>query len=295
MKYGVYAPTFNDYGEPERLVELAIAAETAGYDGFFIWDHLAIDADGGLELVDATVMLGAIAQATRRIRIGALVTPLARRRPWKFAKEMVTLDRLSDGRVTLGVGLGEPAEVEFVAFGEDGAARTRAARLDEGLAILDPLLRGEYVDHAGSHYTIRHARLAPLPVQLPRMPIWVAATLPARAGVRRALRWDGIVPVRLPRTAAAHVAGATDWSQWWLSADELAVLVGEIEHGHPAGAAFDIVASGRIAFERPATALSTIADYADAGANWWLEWVDETPGSAARTLAAIHRGPPDFA
>lgn len=295
MKYGVYAPIFNDYGSPARLVELAVTAEAAGYDGFFIWDHLAIEPGGQLAVVDATVILGAIAQATQRIRLGALITPLARRRPWKFAKELVTLDHLSDGRVIAGVGLGEPAEVEFTAFGEDGSGRVRAARLDEGLAILEPLLRGEHVDHAGPYYTIRHARLAPAPVQVPRMPIWVAATLPAKAGVRRAARWDGVVPVRLPRRRKAEVAGATDWSEWWLDAAEFATLVNDVEALRTTTVPFDFVASGRVAHCTEAAALALVAGYAEAGATWWLEWVDEAPGTADATLAAIRRGPPTVA
>jgi alkanesulfonate monooxygenase SsuD/methylene tetrahydromethanopterin reductase-like flavin-dependent oxidoreductase (luciferase family) len=292
MQHAVYAPTFNDYGEPARLIALAQAAEQAGYDGFFIWDHLALEAHGRLEIVDATVMLGALAQATSRLRLGAMITPLARRRPWKVAKEMATLDRLSGGRMVLGVGLGEPAAVEFEAFGEDGSARGRAARLDEGLELFDALVRGEQVNHRGQYYQLREAQLAPRATQTPRMPIWVAASLPARAGVRRAARWDGIFPVRVPQSVldGAPVT-ALDWTQWWLSPADFRALGDELARLRDANTRFDVVASGRVAHRTAAEARAEVAAYAAAGASWWCEWVDEASGTFESTLAAIARGP----
>ena len=293
MHYAVYAPTFNDYGEPARLIALAQAAERAGYDGFFIWDHLALAPDGRLEIVDATVMLGALAQATTGLRLGAMITPLARRRPWKFAKEMATLDRLSAGRMVVGVGLGEPAAVEFEAFGEDGSARGRAARLDEGLALFDALVRGAKVNHSGATYQLHDAQLAPPATQAPRMPIWVAASLPATAGLRRAARWDGIFPVRVPQSIldGAPVT-ALDWSQWWLSAQDFVALNTELASLRTVTTPFDVVASGRVAQRPAAEARAHVAAYAAAGASWWCEWVDEASGSYAASLAAIERGPP---
>ncbi len=293
MQYAVYAPTFNDYGEPARLVELAVAAERAGYDGFFIWDHLALEPEGRIEIVDATVMLGALAQATTRLRLGAMITPLARRRPWKVAKEMATLDRLSGGRMTFGVGLGEPAGVEFEAFGEDGSARTRAARLDEGLALFDALVRGERVNHRGPHYHLQDAQLAPRATQQPRMPIWVAASLPARAGVRRAARWDGIFPVCVPQSIldGAPVT-ALDWREWWLSPADIGALTTEIQALRSSETVFDVAASGRVCGLPAAQAHAVTAAFAAAGATWFCEWVDEAPGTFAATLAAIERGPP---
>lgn len=293
MQYAVYAPTFNDYGEPARLIELAQAAERAGYDGFFIWDHLALEPDGRLEIVDATVMLGALAQATKRLRLGAMITPLARRRPWKVAKEMATLDRLSGGRMVLGVGLGEPAGSEFEAFGEDGSARGRAARLDEGLAVFDPLVRGEKLTHDGATYHLRDVQLAPRATQHPRMPVWVAASLPARAGVRRAARWDGIFPVQVPQAIldGAPVT-ALDWTQWWLKPADIAALSAELVALRSATTPFDIVASGRVAHQPQTLAREQVAAFAAAGASWWCEWVDEASGTFAATLAGIERGPP---
>ncbi|MEQ8234099.1 MAG: LLM class flavin-dependent oxidoreductase [Gammaproteobacteria bacterium] len=285
MRYAVYAPNFNDYGEPARLVELACAAEAAGWDGFFVWDHLAFEPDGRLPVADATVVLAAIAQATARVRFGAMITPVARRRPWKLFKEIATLDHLSGGRVHLGIGLGEPPELEFAAFGEPAGGRARAARLDEGMAIVDPLMRGEAVMHQGDCYEVE-TRLAPATLQQPRVPVWVAATLPARAGVRRAARWDGIFPLRVPASAAADVDSSVDWSAWWLAPDELAALVAELRTLRGDLDGFDVIASGRAAAPAAAAAMAA------AGATWWLEWMDTAPGSFNTALARVRRGPP---
>jgi alkanesulfonate monooxygenase SsuD/methylene tetrahydromethanopterin reductase-like flavin-dependent oxidoreductase (luciferase family) len=293
MLTALYCPTFNDYGDPECLVALAQAAEAAGFDGFFIWDHIAIEPGGRLAITDSTVALGALAQATRRLRLGALVTPLARRRPWKFAKELVTLDCLSHGRIVCGVGLGEPAAMEFGAFGEDASPRGRALRLDEGLAILDPLLRGETVSHQGNFYQLDQVRLAPRAVQSPRMPIWVAAMEPAEGGFRRAARWDGCFPIKLAQRVAEGVVANADWSEWWLSPAEFRAAVQRVRSQRDPGseAPFDFLASGRTLYA-PAGQSDLLTAYAEAGATWWLEWVLETPGSFEQTLAAVRAGPP---
>ena len=289
MKHAIYAPNFGDYGDPRRLVELAVAAEAAGYHGFFLWDHLVFEPSGTLEVTDATVALAAVAQATTRLRLGAMVTPVARRRPWKLARELVTLDRLSAGRATLGVGLGEPAELEFAAFGEDPAPKARAGRLDEGLAIIDALWRGERVDFDGAHYRVDGARFAPPPLQQPRVPVWVAAMLPARAGLRRAARWDGAFPLALPADFAPG-EGGVDWTAFWLDLPGFAAVVGELRTMRDL-AGFDVVASGRLGAPAPGGAAR--GDYAAAGATWWLDWVDETAGGMEATLAAVARGPGD--
>lgn len=287
MKTAIYAPIFNDYGRPHRLVELAVAAERAGYDGFFVWDHLAIEPEGRLEVVDAMTTLAAIAQMTRRIRLGTMITPLARRRPWKLAKELMTLDHLSEGRVTLGVGLGEPAAVEFAAFGEDPSPAGRAARLDEGLSVLAPLMRGECVTHRGRFYELTAAQLAPLPLQPGGIPIWVAAALPATAGLRRAARWDGVFPIKIPEAIQAGTIAHADWSEWWLCPEELRGAVARVAALRPDMSAYDVVACGRAQGDG-----RMLDDYAAAGATWWFEWIDDAPGSFEATLAATARGAP---
>lgn len=189
MKFGVNLPNGYDAAD---LVQLAVDVEKSGWDGFFLWDHLNLGSDR-FQMLDPWVLLGAIATRTTRLTIGTLVTPVPRRRPQKLVKEVITLDQLSAGRAVLGVGLGVPTESEYAAFGESADPRVHAARLDEALPIIDGLLRGDRVEHRGEHYRVS-ARLLPGPIRTPRPPIWVAAMLPARAGVRRARRWDGIFP-----------------------------------------------------------------------------------------------------
>jgi alkanesulfonate monooxygenase SsuD/methylene tetrahydromethanopterin reductase-like flavin-dependent oxidoreductase (luciferase family) len=181
-------------GPPRALVDLAVAAEASGWDGVFIWDHLHFVRAMRVEVNDPWVVLGAIALATERVRLGPLVTPLPRRRPWKVAKELVTLDHLSNGRSIFGAGLGFPPEDEFASFGEPTNGRDRAALLDEGLALLDALVRGAPVKHDGEHFHV-DAELLPAARQQPRPPIWIAAMDPYQRPLRRAERWDGVSPI----------------------------------------------------------------------------------------------------
>jgi alkanesulfonate monooxygenase SsuD/methylene tetrahydromethanopterin reductase-like flavin-dependent oxidoreductase (luciferase family) len=191
MRYGVSIP---NVGDPTQLVELAVTCEAAGWDGFFLWDHLVLDAAELPPALDPWVLMGAIAARTSTIKLGALVTPVPRRRPWKLAKEIATLDHLSGGRLIVGVGLGVPVDAEYAAFGEPSDPRVHASKLDEGLILLDGFLRGTPVDFQGDHYQV-NACLRPASLQQPRPPIWVAATLPYTRGVRRARKWDGIFPL----------------------------------------------------------------------------------------------------
>src|SRR5689334_13471095 len=179
---------------------MARDAEAAGWDGFFLWDHVIL---WPTPTCDPWVALAAVALATERVRIGPLVTPLPRRRITKLARETVTLDHLSNGRLVLGVGIGlGPWEWEYL--GEETDLRTRGAMLDEGLELLTKLWSGEPVMHEGRFYTCRGDKgpndptpiptpFLPRPVQ-PRIPVWVAGTWPKKPPFRRAARWDGVVP-----------------------------------------------------------------------------------------------------
>jgi alkanesulfonate monooxygenase SsuD/methylene tetrahydromethanopterin reductase-like flavin-dependent oxidoreductase (luciferase family) len=177
----IFVAPFGELADARRLARLAAAAEARGWDGFFVWDHLVyVDTR---ELADPWIAMTAIACATERVRIGALVTPTPRRRIAKLARETVTLDRLSGGRLVLGVGIGGDRHGEFAPFGDPAEPRERARLLDEGLERLVELWDGEF---------------APPPAQEPRIPIWVAARWPNRRPIRRAARWDGIFPIDLP-------------------------------------------------------------------------------------------------
>lgn len=238
-------------GDPAALADWAADIEADGWDGVFVWDHLQMFADRRLEMCDPWMLLGVMATRTRRLRLGTGVTPVSRRRPWKLAKEVVTLDHLSRGRAVLGVGLGGPDADEFHAFGDYATRKERAARTDEALPIIDRILRGESVDHAGDHYEMR-ARLLPAAYQDPRPPIWIAATPPYQRPLRRAARWDGVfVNARTPETEA-HL----------LSPAELADYLADMERP---GDGFDVVAIRNV--DHPPEA------YREIGVTWLLESV----------------------
>jgi alkanesulfonate monooxygenase SsuD/methylene tetrahydromethanopterin reductase-like flavin-dependent oxidoreductase (luciferase family) len=182
VRQAIDAGPFGELADPRVLAELAGRAEAAGWDGFFVWDHIAYRAPVRA-VGDPWVALAAIACATSRVRIGPMITPLSRRRVHKVARETVTLDLLSSGRLTLGVGLGSPRNGEFEPFGEVADPRERAKLLDQGLEDLTRYWSGDF---------------EPVPVQRPRIPVWVAGEWPHRRPVRRALRWDGLFPTGLP-------------------------------------------------------------------------------------------------
>ena len=166
MRFCISIPNFGEYADVRRLAELAKEAEENGWDGCFLWDHI----NGWTQepMVDPWVALAVMAAATSRIRLGTMVTPLARRRPWKLARETVTLDHLSGGRLILGVGLGFPPEEEFTRLGEDADDRARARKLDEGLAVLTGLWSGEPFSFQGDEFEIDEATFLPRPLQQPR-------------------------------------------------------------------------------------------------------------------------------
>jgi hypothetical protein len=198
MKFGVYLPNFGPFGDARVLAEFAEIAEQAGWDGFFIWDH--ITRYWPTDVADAWVSLSAIAMRTERVRLGALVTPLPRRRPWKVAREAATLDRLSNGRLILGVGIGSSggAEVEWEHFGEEMDLKKRAVMLDEGLEIINGLWSGEPFAFEGQHFHVKKSQFLPRPLQSPRIPVWVAGNWPHIAPFQRMARWDGMVPQTNP-------------------------------------------------------------------------------------------------
>jgi alkanesulfonate monooxygenase SsuD/methylene tetrahydromethanopterin reductase-like flavin-dependent oxidoreductase (luciferase family) len=177
LRRGLAVPCFAD--DPADLVQLGIGAERAGLDGYFLWDHLVhSDSGEGLPpIVDPWQVLAVVAARTSRIKLGTMITPVARRRPWKLAKEVTTLDLLSGGRVILGVGLGDPAHAEFGLFGEPTDRRVRAELLDEGLEVLAGLWTGQPFSHEGKHFTVGPVRFSPSPAQRPRVPIWVGGAL----------------------------------------------------------------------------------------------------------------------
>lgn len=248
MRHAIDVGLFGELSDPRVAARLAAAAEERGWDGFFVWDHIAYRAPV-TAVADPWVTLAAVASATTRVRIGPLVTPLSRRRVHKVARETVTLDLLSSGRLTLGVGLGSARNGELEPFGEVVDPRERARLLDQGLADLARYWAGEF---------------QPVPVQRPRIPVWVAAEWPHRRPVRRALRWDGLFPIGLPGPEA------------------LAELVGEAREARPAGDPFDVIV------EIPPD--DDPERWAQAGATWRVTFFGLEP-TEARVREIIDAGP----
>lgn len=278
IRCGVFLPNFGPFGDASVLGNLAAAAERHGWDGFFIWDHILFQEQPPQDVVDPWVALTTIALQSTRLRLGALMTPLARRRPWKVARETVSVDRVSGGRLTFGAGLGFPPRAEFEVFGEDSEDRTRAQKLDEGLAILDGLWSGEPFSFAGEHYSIDEMQFLPRPVQEPRPPVWIAGWWPNKPPLRRAARWDGIF--------SELVLGATP------SPDELREILAYVHEHRESSAPFDAVLGGHTELD-PSRSGERLGPYEDAGLTWWLEKIE--PGrrnSVSETLERIEAGPP---
>ena len=196
MRHAIFVPNFGTFCDPMLVADLAARAESTGWDGWFLWDHV-VHRLGDEPAVDPWITLAAIAMRTSRIRLGPMVTPIPRRRPWNVARQAATLDQLSSGRIVLGVGIGASGTHEFDGFGEEEDLVTRGSMLDEGLEVIASLWAGEEMHHSGEHYTVEGVRFRPAPVQSP-LPVWVAAVWPNRRPLRRAASWQGVVPLRLP-------------------------------------------------------------------------------------------------
>jgi alkanesulfonate monooxygenase SsuD/methylene tetrahydromethanopterin reductase-like flavin-dependent oxidoreductase (luciferase family) len=259
---------------------LAAEAESAGWDGFFVWEPV-----WG---VDAWMALAAAAMTTSTIRLGTMLTPLPRRRPWELAGQTATLDNLSGGRAILSVGLGAVHE-GWTAFETDPGRRVRAELLDEGLDVLTGLWVGQPFSYQGRHFAVRPTSFAvpPPPVQQPRIPIWVVGGWPRPRSMRRAARWDGWLPNFLP--PAAHptpetLAEAVGWLR-----DERAARGQDLT-------GYEVVWEGRTPLDDPAAAAAAVAPWAAAGATWWLEADWTQSGDAGAVTEACRRrlraGPP---
>jgi len=195
IKYGVYIANFGPNWSVNDFVELAKEAEKAGWDGFFIWDHIYARDMPDANVIDPFITLAAIASQTKKIQIGTTVTPLARRHPWKVARETATLDQLSNGRFILGVGLGGDPVNEFAVFGQESNDKLRGEMLDESLDILQGLWSGEKFAYNGKHYQIKETQFLPATVQKPTIPIWVGGNWPNKKPFRRAAKYQGAFPL----------------------------------------------------------------------------------------------------
>ena len=283
VRFSVNIPNFGDFADARTVVQVAVAAEQAGWDGLFVWDHVVHDKDRrrGVPFGDPWMLLTAGALATSSLRLGTLLTPVARRRPEQLARQVATLDSISNGRVIFAAGLGGPIEDEFGSFGEPTDPALLAERLDEGLGLLHRYWSGRPVSHAGRHYQVRDVTLLPATVQQPRPPVWIGGFWPARRPIRRAARWDGVVP--LFETARHGVIPPVD---------QVRELVDYVHRHRSAAGPFDVVLGGAT---DPASAHDVIAPLAAAGATWWDErQLQASPDLDRLTpvLRRIEAGPP---
>lgn len=290
MRFALYAPNFGPFGDARVLSDMAAEAERAGWDGFFIWDHIAGDAYSRI-MVDPWVALAAMALKTTTIRIGALVTPIPRRRPWKVARETVSIDHLSGGRLIFGAGSGGVG-AEWERFGEVDHPVARGEMLDEGLDILTGLWSGDPYTLEGKHYTVENQQFLPKPFQQPRIPIWIAGKWPHKKPIIRALRYDGVFPIiandpsylNPPSLKALEEYRAI--SNW---------ILPRMDANHP----IDLVCRGNSKNDCDDD-MRLIQEYQNLGYTWWLEHlVPEVFGGhllgdwqVDRMMQRISDGPP---
>jgi len=282
LRKAVGLPTVGEFGDPRVLLDLAVAAEERGWDGVFLWDHVLYHQPSW-PVVNPTVALAAIAARTGRVRLGVLMTALPRRRVQVVARETVSLDVLSGGRLVFGAALGS-MDAEYAAFGEDPALTRRAGKLDESLAVPTRLWSGERVDHRGTYLTVDGVIMQPPPVQRPRIPIWCAGRWPVRAGFRRAARWDGAMPTF---DGYGRDRGVVPPGDLAAVVDFLHEQRGDLERrgdldATPGG--FDVVMEG---WSGPQEAEA----YAEVGLTWWVEAMGWWRGGVADARSRIAAGP----
>jgi alkanesulfonate monooxygenase SsuD/methylene tetrahydromethanopterin reductase-like flavin-dependent oxidoreductase (luciferase family) len=281
VRLAIGLPNVGTYGDPGLLVELGGMAERSGWDGVFIWDHVAY-REPGWPVADPQVAVAALAATTKHVRLGVLMVALPRRRPWKVARELASLDVLSGGRATFGAGLGSQALQEYEAFGERGDAKVRAERLDEALEVVVGLWSGAPFTYQGKFYTVMNGQFLPRPVQQPRIPVWIAGRWPARRPFARAARWDGVF--------ATHVDVGPAQTMSPVQLEEIVRYT--LSQRNPSADPFDVVIEGHTDAADSSSEARRIADYEDVGLTWWIEKLGWFRGSVDDMRQRIQAGPP---
>ena len=263
MKYAISLPNGHACGDPASLAKFAALAEASGWDAIFLEDYIVWQGHADAPAFDPWVALAAMAVKTRTIRLGTLVTPISRRRPWKLARETVSIDQLSAGRLVLGIGLGDnTTDTSFSHFGEETNLKRRAAMTDEALQILTGLWGGAPFHFDGQYYQIQEVTFLPPPVQKPRIPIWIGGAWPLKGPTQRALRWDGACFYKLPPEEE-------------MAPQDVRQLATAARQQRQPGTAFDILvghAAWQVNKDRGAER-AHIAALAEAGATWWSLYV----------------------
>ena len=280
LRYGLYVPNFGRSSEPSVLAEMALEAERSAWDGFFIWDHI-VEWDRRVPICDSFTALAAIAVKTKRIRIGTTVTPLPRLKPWIVARQTATLDRLSGGRPTLAVGLGGEESTDYARFGEIADNKILAEKLDESLEIVTGLWTGKPFSYSGKHYQIRTSIFLPRPKQKPRIPIWVGGFWPRKGPFRRAARWEGVIPLKLPIKLPRP--------------EDLRDILDYIRANRATQEHFDAAIIGWTSGVNRKRNAEKVTRFADAGMTWWLESLYTKRDRPEGMRKRIRLGPPTVA
>ncbi len=275
MHFGVFLPPFAEFAEPRRVMALSKRSEDAGWDGLFLWDHML--AAPGMAVADPWITMAAVAVATTRLRLGALVTPLPRRRPWVLSRQMATLDRLCDGQLIGGIGLGDDGWSEFSSFGDEADAVVRGQMLDEALELVQRFLTGQPVTFRGRHYVVNSPALLPTPRQTP-LPMWGAIRWPNRKPLRRIAKLQGCFPI-FPTDSTQQSPDPTDVQ---------AIRDALTDLGSPD---IDIAVRCKLALEEPERVPKTVAALDQAGVTWILE--SFPPGASPELVErVVSSGPP---
>jgi alkanesulfonate monooxygenase SsuD/methylene tetrahydromethanopterin reductase-like flavin-dependent oxidoreductase (luciferase family) len=275
MKFGFIAPG----GSAEQVIDLAIEIEANGWDGFFTWDGISV-GDGMMDIFDPWSILAAVAMKTERVTLGAVIFPLSRRKPWVVARQAMTVDHLSHGRLVIPVGLGTLDDRGFSGVHPEVTDRKeRAELLDETLEILELAWTGEKFSYQGKHYQIEDIVFRPKPVQ-PRIPVWPVGSWPHPKSMARAARWDGILPSN----------SADPFAQ--LNGDVLKDITSWLTEHRTSDGPFDVVIEGISPGNDPKWVASTLRPLADSGATWWIESRWEAPNDFETLLQRVRQGPP---
>ena len=277
-KYGIALIQFNEFSDPNLVIEFAIEAEQAGWDGIFLCDHLYYSREPINSISETWVLLSAIAAKTQTLKLGTYVSPLPKYHPWQLAKITATLDVLSNGRLILGLGIGGP-EVEYEAFGEKYDTKILAEKLEESLDILQGLWSGQPFSYSGKHYSFENVCLLPKPIQSPRIPIILGGMWPSKKPFIRAAKFDGAAPIHknFPQE---------------LTVEEFQEIISLIKQHRTTNDTFEILKSGT-GFFTPETRLEMIKSYVDVGITWWLEHVNTLmQPSVEKMRKIVQQGPP---
>ncbi|HLO29875.1 MAG TPA: LLM class flavin-dependent oxidoreductase [Anaerolineales bacterium] len=274
MKFAIAISNAGETGHPRQMAELAHIAEESGWEGIFLEDYIIHWSGPESETYDPWICLATIAMRTEHIRFGNMVTPLPRRRPWKVARELLSLDHLSNGRVVLGAGSGHNVDPGFNNTGEVIDPKRRARRLDEGLEIINGLLSGEPFSYTGEVYRIEEMVFHPRPIQQPRIPIWIGGAWPKKGPLKRAARWDGYFTFKeegamTPEDVVAICRASTE-------------LRGTLQ-------GFDLGIGGSSRTDDIQRDREKMQAFAAAGVTWWNEFMPQGRFDEVRKLIA--RGP----